>query len=60
MKEGAVTGAYGKRIKELIDLATQHPEEYSKVAAVQKKVEEVKAVMTDNIGARAPLLVPLL
>jgi vesicle-associated membrane protein 72 len=39
--------------------ATQFPEEYSKVAGVQKKVDEVKAIMSENIdkvGGAGPAL----
>ncbi|KAF8061299.1 VAMP726 [Scenedesmus sp. PABB004] len=41
--------SFGKRLKEMMEHATQFPEEYSKVSSVQKRVDEVKAVMSDNI-----------
>ncbi|KAG2488533.1 hypothetical protein HYH03_012853 [Edaphochlamys debaryana] len=39
-----------KKLKALMDHAAQHPEELSRVVAVQKKVDEAKAVMVDNIS----------
>lgn len=48
-KEGQFNGTFGKQLKGLMEHATQFPEEYSKVASVQKKVDEVKGIMTDNI-----------
>ena len=32
-----------------MDYCMEHPEELSKVAGLQKKVEEVKGIMVDNI-----------
>lgn len=32
-----------------MDYCASHPEELSKVAGLQKKVEEVKGIMVDNI-----------
>eukprot|EP00879_Flechtneria_rotunda_P005114 GHRR01005396.1.p1 GENE.GHRR01005396.1~~GHRR01005396.1.p1 ORF type:complete len:264 (+),score=92.96 GHRR01005396.1:180-971(+) len=40
---------FGRRLKEMMEHATQFPEEYSKVSSVQKKVDEVKGIMSDNI-----------
>lgn len=40
---------YGRRLKELMEHYTSHPEEASKVSKVQKQVSEVKGVMMDNI-----------
>lgn len=48
-KEGGLTPTYGKQIKQMMEHATQFPEEYSKVSSVQKKVDEVKGIMTENI-----------
>ncbi|WIA34390.1 hypothetical protein OEZ86_012726 [Tetradesmus obliquus] len=41
--------SFGKRLKEMMEHATQFPEEYSKVSSVQKKVDEVKNIMSENI-----------
>eukprot|EP00798_Chlamydomonas_sp_ICE-L_P012283 gene12283-15432_t len=38
-----------RQLKQMMDHATQFPEEYSKVTSVQKKVDEVKGIMTENI-----------
>lgn len=35
---GSLNATFGKQLKQLTENATQHPEEFSKVAAVQKKV----------------------
>ncbi|KAG2488537.1 hypothetical protein HYH03_012856 [Edaphochlamys debaryana] len=48
-KEGALNSSFGKQLKQMMEHATQYPEEYSKVASVQKKVDEVKGIMTENI-----------
>lgn len=48
-KEGQFNTSFGKQLKQLMEHATQFPEEYSKVASVQKKVDEVKGIMTENI-----------
>ncbi|EFJ40035.1 hypothetical protein VOLCADRAFT_78158 [Volvox carteri f. nagariensis] len=48
-KEGALNSSFGKQLKQMMEHATQFPEEYSKVASVQKKVDEVKGIMTENI-----------
>ncbi|KAG2452181.1 hypothetical protein HYH02_003212 [Chlamydomonas schloesseri] len=48
-KEGALQSTFGKQLKAMMEHATQYPEEYSKVASVQKKVDEVKGIMTENI-----------
>ncbi|KAI8473369.1 MAG: synaptobrevin-domain-containing protein [Monoraphidium minutum] len=48
LAEGGLS-SYSKKLKELMEHATQFPEEYSKVAGVQKKVDEVKNIMSDNI-----------
>ncbi len=37
------------RLKMHMDYCMEHPEELSKVAGLQKKVDEVKNVMVDNI-----------
>lgn len=48
-KEGSLNGTYGKQLKQMMEHATQYPEEFSKVVSVQKKVDEVKNIMTENI-----------
>ncbi|KAK9830315.1 hypothetical protein WJX72_010959 [[Myrmecia] bisecta] len=40
---------FGPRLKAHMDYCMEHPEELTKVAAVQKKVDEVKNIMVDNI-----------
>ncbi|KAK9839271.1 hypothetical protein WJX81_005050 [Elliptochloris bilobata] len=53
----------GPRLRYWMDYCSQHPEELSKVASVQRKVDEVKTIMVDNIekvlerGERLELLV---
>jgi hypothetical protein len=37
------------RLKHHMDYCMEHPEELSRVAGLQKKVDEVKNVMVDNI-----------
>ncbi|KAG2482834.1 hypothetical protein HYH03_018271 [Edaphochlamys debaryana] len=49
-REGCLNGSFGKQLKQMMEHATQYPEEYSKVASVQKKVDEVRDIMTDNIN----------
>jgi len=46
---GGLSKTFGKELKGMMEHATQFPEELNKVAGVQKKVDEVKAVMSDNI-----------
>lgn len=41
--------AFGPKLKQFMEYCVAHPEEFNKVAAVQRKVEEVKTVMVDNI-----------
>lgn len=48
-KEGGLNSSYGKQLKQMMEHATQFPGEYSKVANVTKKVEEVKGIMAENI-----------
>lgn len=48
-KEFSLSPSYGKQLKQMMEHATQFPEEYSKVANVQRKVDEVKGIMTENI-----------
>eukprot|EP00199_Chlamydomonas_sp_CCMP681_P006037 CAMPEP_0119106216 /NCGR_PEP_ID=MMETSP1180-20130426/3968_1 /TAXON_ID=3052 ORGANISM="Chlamydomonas cf sp, Strain CCMP681" /NCGR_SAMPLE_ID=MMETSP1180 /ASSEMBLY_ACC=CAM_ASM_000741 /LENGTH=221 /DNA_ID=CAMNT_0007091491 /DNA_START=32 /DNA_END=697 /DNA_ORIENTATION=+ len=54
---------FGPRLKSHMEYCMAHPEEISKVAAVQRKVNEVKDVMVENIekvlerGERIELLV---
>ncbi|GLC42334.1 hypothetical protein PLESTB_000658400 [Pleodorina starrii] len=48
-REGALNASFGKQLKQMMEHATQYPQEYSKVAAVQSRVDEVKGIMTDNI-----------
>ncbi|KAG2452182.1 hypothetical protein HYH02_003213 [Chlamydomonas schloesseri] len=40
---------FGPRLKSHMEYCMEHPEEISKIAAVQKKVNEVKDVMVENI-----------
>ncbi|CAK0779938.1 hypothetical protein CVIRNUC_004894 [Coccomyxa viridis] len=40
---------FGPRLKYWMDYCQEHPEEISKIASVQKKVDEVKNIMVDNI-----------
>ncbi|GFR41750.1 hypothetical protein Agub_g2505 [Astrephomene gubernaculifera] len=55
--------SFGPRLKNHMEYCMAHPEEISKIAAVQKKVNEVKDVMVENIekvlerGERIELLV---
>ncbi|KAJ9534732.1 hypothetical protein QJQ45_013096 [Haematococcus lacustris] len=48
-KEGSLSPSFGRQLKMMMEHATQFPEEYSKVASVQKRVDEVKGIMTENI-----------
>ena len=48
-QEAGACAGFGKRLKELMEHCTQFPEEYSKVASVQKRVDEVKNIMSENI-----------
>jgi vesicle-associated membrane protein 7 len=41
--------SFGPRLKSHMDYCMEHPDELTKVAAVQKKVDEVKNIMVDNI-----------
>lgn len=41
--------SFGPRLKYWMEWCEEHPEEVNKVAAVQKKVDEVKNIMVDNI-----------
>lgn len=41
--------SFGPRLKHWQEYCEAHPEEISKVAAVQKKVDEVKNIMVENI-----------
>lgn len=45
----ALDKSFGPRLKHWMEYCEQHPEELSKVANVQKKVDEVKNIMVDNI-----------
>lgn len=55
--------SFGARLRHWMDYCEANPEEVSKVAAVQKKVDEVKGIMVENIervlerGERIELLV---
>lgn len=42
------------RLKHHMDYCMEHPEELSRVAGLQKKVDEVKNVMVDNIEQVRP------
>lgn len=46
---GSLTKSFGNKLKEIMEHATQFPEEYSKVASVQQKVDAVKNIMSENI-----------
>ncbi|CAK0754213.1 hypothetical protein CVIRNUC_002280 [Coccomyxa viridis] len=46
---GSLDRAFGPRLKHHMDYCMEHPEELSRVAGLQKKVDEVKNVMVDNI-----------
>ena len=50
------------RLKYHMDYCMEHPEELSRVAGLQKKVDEVKNVMVDNIeqARDAPALIFML
>jgi len=41
--------AFSRRLKECLEHVTQYPEQYSRAAGVQARVDEVKQVMSDNI-----------
>lgn len=41
--------SFGGRLKYWMDYCESHPDEVSKVASVQKKVDEVKGIMVENI-----------
>lgn len=41
--------SFGPKLKAQMEYCMQHPEELSKVASVQKKVDEVKNIMVENI-----------
>lgn len=43
------SGARRPRLKYWMEYCEQHPEEISKIASVQKKVDEVKNIMVENI-----------
>ncbi|EIE19250.1 R-SNARE protein, VAMP72-family [Coccomyxa subellipsoidea C-169] len=40
---------FGPRLKYWMDYCQEHPDEMNKIASVQKKVDEVKNIMVDNI-----------
>ena len=44
------------RLKYHMDYCMEHPEELSRVAGLQKKVDEVKNVMVDNIEQVRPAI----
>eukprot|EP00195_Chlamydomonas_chlamydogama_P014428 CAMPEP_0202892938 /NCGR_PEP_ID=MMETSP1392-20130828/2603_1 /ASSEMBLY_ACC=CAM_ASM_000868 /TAXON_ID=225041 /ORGANISM="Chlamydomonas chlamydogama, Strain SAG 11-48b" /LENGTH=149 /DNA_ID=CAMNT_0049577077 /DNA_START=169 /DNA_END=615 /DNA_ORIENTATION=+ len=48
-REGQLNASFGKALRQMHERATANPEAFNKVAAVQKKVDEVKGIMTDNI-----------
>ena len=45
-------------MKTQMEWCMAHPEELSKVAGLQKKVDEVKSIMVDNIEQACPSLLP--
>jgi vesicle-associated membrane protein 72 len=47
--ENGLDKTFGPRMKYHMDYCQEHPEELSKVAGLQKSVEEVKGIMVDNI-----------
>lgn len=47
--ENSLDRTFGPRMKYHMDYCMEHPEELSKVAGLQKKVDEVKGIMVDNI-----------
>lgn len=47
--EAALRANLGLELRRLVEHATLHPEQYSKVASVQKMVNEVKVVLAHNI-----------
>lgn len=47
--ENSLTQAFGPAIKRQMDFCHEHPEEVSKMANVQKKVDEVKGIMMQNV-----------
>ncbi|CAD7700981.1 unnamed protein product [Ostreobium quekettii] len=46
---GSLEKQFGPRLKHHMEYCEAHPEEISKVAAVQRKVDEVKNIMVENI-----------
>lgn len=46
---GNLTKSFGPKLKALMEHVLQYPEEYSKISSVQKKVDEVKGIMQENI-----------
>jgi len=49
VQEGQLTATYSKRIKKLVDQITASPEQFSKIQAVQQKVNVAKDVMLKNM-----------
>eukprot|EP00210_Caulerpa_lentillifera_P006138 g5865.t1 len=47
--EGSFDKIFGPSLKNHMEYCQEHPEEISKIASVQKKVDEVKDVMVKNI-----------
>jgi ATP phosphoribosyltransferase regulatory subunit HisZ len=45
----SLDGEYSRRLKQLMEHYSAHPEEASKVSKVQQQVSEVKGVMMENI-----------
>jgi vesicle-associated membrane protein 72 len=47
--ENSLDSSFGPKLKSHMEYVTAHPEEISRIASVQKKVNEVKDVMIENI-----------
>jgi len=47
--EGSLDKIFGPTLKSHMEYCQEHPEEISKIASVQRKVDEVKNIMVENI-----------
>eukprot|EP00951_Prasinocladus_malaysianus_P015457 scaffold118456_cov53-Prasinocladus_malaysianus.AAC.1 len=46
---GSLQKASGPKIKQVLDYANKHPEEYDKLASVQRNADEVKGIVIENV-----------